>query len=79
MIVYDPPHFDEGDFVKYEKAEYFATADDHIDSHVDVRLALFIKFLDKETFDACEIYIVSEGKFSIVSAYDLSLLSKNKK
>jgi len=76
-MIYDPPHFDKGDFVRYEKVEYYASDEGDLNSHIDMRLAFFIKFLDRKTFDACQIYILSESKFATVSAYDLALLSKN--
>jgi hypothetical protein len=72
-------HFNEGDLVKYFRAEYFAMEDDQIGSHVDEKIGMFIDFWNGDQFDACRIYIFSDKKISTVSSEDLSLLSKNEK
>jgi hypothetical protein len=78
MIETDLKHFERGDLVLYTRTDWFPY-EAGASSHTTEMIALFLGFLSRDIFDACEILIPScNGKY-IVSNYELTLLSKNKR
>jgi len=71
-------HFDRGDLVLYTRTDWFPY-DANAASHTTKVIALFLGFLSKDIFDACEIIIPSSNGKYVVSNYELTLLSKNKR
>lgn len=69
-------HFDRGDLVLYSRTDWFPY-DAKASSHTTEKVALFLGFLSKDIFDACEILIPSSNEKWVVSNYELTLLSKN--
>ena len=69
-------HFGRGDLVLYTRTDWFPY-DSKASSHTTEAIALFIGFLSKDIFDACEILIPGNNKKWVVSNYELTLLSKN--
>tara|TARA_R110000824_G_scaffold47486_11_gene135223 strand:- start:6961 stop:7197 length:237 start_codon:yes stop_codon:yes gene_type:complete len=76
MIETDLKHFERGDLVLYTRTDWFPY-DSKAASYTTEAIALFLGFLSKDIFDACEILIPSSNKKYVVSNYELTLLSKN--
>ena len=68
--------FERGDLVLYTRTDWFPY-DANAVSHTTEAIALFLGFLSKDIFDACEILIPSSNEKHVVSNYELTLLSKN--
>ena len=69
-------HFKRGDLVLYTRTDWFPY-DAKATSYTTEKIALFLGFLSKDIFDACEILIPSSNEKCVVSNYELTLLSKN--
>ena len=78
MVETDLKHFDRGDLVLYTRTDWFPY-DAKASSYTTEAVALFLGFLSKDIFDACEILIPNSNEKCIVSSYELTLLSKNKR
>lgn len=75
--------FDKGDLVLFEKKDRFATFDEDGNASQNIfggepKISMFMNYPDPNTFDACEIYIFSDGIIEIVSQSEISILSKSK-
>ena len=71
-------HFDRGDLVLYTRTDWFPY-DAAASSHTIETIALFLGFLSEDIFDACEILVPNSNEKYVVSNYELTLLSKNKR
>ena len=69
-------HFDRGDLVLYTRTDWFPYVGES-KCHTTEAIALFLRFLSEDIFDACEILIPGLNKIYVVSNYELTLLSKN--
>ena len=73
--------FDKGDLIMYRPKEGFACYDElgnmsTMDYTGDCQISVFLSY-PADTYDVCEIYIVSQNKTLFVSQHDITLLSKN--
>jgi|TARA_Y100000310_G_scaffold28831_1_gene27436 hypothetical protein len=71
-------HFERGDLVLYTRTDWFPYAENSA-CHTTELIALFLGFLSEDIFDACEILIPSSNEKQVVSNFELTLLSKNKR
>jgi hypothetical protein len=71
-------HFDRGDLVLYTRTDWFPYVGESA-CHTTEMIALFLGFLSEDIFDACEILIPSSNEKHVVSNFELTLLSKNKR
>lgn len=78
MIHSDLKHFERGDLVLYTKTDWFPYVGE-ASCHTTEMIAFFLGFLSKDIFDACEILVMSSNEKFVVSNYELTLLSKNKR
>jgi len=74
--------FDKGDLISHQTSINFAVYDEYENPYTvsqddSPQIAMFMEYLNKDSYDSCKIYVFSLERCIVVPQYEIKLLSKN--